>query len=203
MKELFRKFVENMKNGKIKKDRLFIAFLTGVLMLVIAIPSETGQKRKENSQKNAESFRVDSTKTMSQSDYTAYMEERLETILSQIEGAGKVQVMITWKTNGEKIIEKDRQNREEHVSEKDNQGGNRTTSTRDTQETTVYDSGNRNSSEQEPYVSKELSPKAEGVIVIAPGGDDAVVVKNITEAVQALFEIDTHKIRIMKGGRAN
>ena len=203
MKELFRKFVENMKNGKIKKDRLFIAFLTGVLMLVIAIPSETGQKRKENSQKNAESFRVDSTKTMSQSDYTAYMEERLETILSQIEGAGKVQVMITWKTNGEKIIEKDRQNREEHVSEKDNQGGNRTTSTRDTQETTVYDSGNRNSSEQEPYVSKELSPKAEGVIVIAPCGDDAVVVKNITEAVQALFEIDTHKIRIMKGGRAN
>ena len=203
MKELFRKFVENMKNGKIKKDRLFIAFLTGVLMLVIAIPSETGQKRKENSQKNAESFRVDSTKTMSQSDYTAYMEERLETILSQIEGAGKVQVMITWKTNGETIIEKDRQNREEHVSEKDNQGGNRTTSTRDTQETTVYDSGNRNSSEQEPYVSKELSPKAEGVIVIAPGGDDAVVVKNITEAVQALFEIDTHKIRIMKGGRAN
>ena len=201
MKELFRKFVENMKNGKIKKDRLFIAFLTGVLMLVIAIPSETGQKREENSQKNAESFRVDSTKTMSQSDYTAYMEERLETILSQIEGAGKVQVMITWKTNGEKIIEKDRQNREEHVSEKDNQGGNRTTSTRDTQETTVYDSGNRNSSEQEPYVSKELSPKAEGVIVIAPGGDDAVVVKNITEAVQALFEIDTHKIRIMKGGR--
>ena len=203
MKELFRKFVENMKNGKIKKDRLFIAFLTGVLMLVIAIPSETGQKRKENSQKNAESFRVDSTKMMSQSDYTDYMEGRLETILSQIEGAGKVQVMITWKTNGEKIIEKDRQNREEHVSEKDNQGGNRTTSTRDTQETTVYDSGNRNSSEQEPYVSKELSPKAEGVIVIAPGGDDAVVVKNITEAVQALFEIDTHKIRIMKGGRAN
>ena len=36
------------------------------------------------------------------------------------------------------------------------------------------------------------------MIVIAPGGDDAVVVKNITEAVQALFEIDTHKIRIMK-----
>ena len=33
---------------------------------------------------------------------------------------------------------------------------------------------------QEPYVSKELSPQAQGVIVIAPGGDDAVVVKNIT-----------------------
>ena len=41
----------------------------------------------------------------------------------------------------------------------------------------------------------------EGVVVIAPGGDNAVVVKNITEAVQALFGIDTHKIRIVKGRR--
>ena len=71
----------------------------------------------------------------------------------------------------------------------------------DIQETTVYNSGSSTSGVQEPYVSKELSPQAQGVIVIAPGGDDAVVVKNITEAVQALFEIDTHKIRIMKGGR--
>ena len=47
-------------------------------------------------------------------------------------------------------------------------------------------------------LSKELSPKVEGVIVIAEGGDDALVKQNITEAVQALFGIDTHKIRIMK-----
>ena len=36
--------------------------------------------------------------------------------------------------------------------------------------------------------------------VIAEGGNNAVVVKNITEAVQALFDVDTHKIKIMKGG---
>ena len=50
-------------------------------------------------------------------------------------------------------------------------------------------------------MSARSFPLKHKVIVIAPGGDDAVVVKNITEAVQALFEIDTHKIRIMKGGR--
>ena len=87
------------------------------------------------------------------------------------------------------------------MSEQDSQGGSRTTSSHDTQETTVYNSGSSTSAEQQTYISKELSPQAQGVIVIAPGGDDAVVVKNITEAVQALFEIDTHKIRIMKGGR--
>ncbi len=50
----------------------------------------------------------------------------------------------------------------------------------------------------EPYVSKELSPQIEGVVVIAEGGADSVVKQNITEAVQALFGIDTHKIRVMK-----
>ena len=56
------------------------------------------------------------------------MEERLERILSQIDGAGQVQVMITWKSDGEKVVEKDRKSNEENVSEQDSQGGSRTTS---------------------------------------------------------------------------
>ena len=36
------------------------------------------------------------------------------------------------------------------------------------------------------------------VIVIAEGGDNPVVIENITEAVQALFGVDTHKIKVMK-----
>mgnify|MGYP000382200365 CR=1 FL=1 len=50
------------------------------------------------------------------------MEERLERILSQIDGAGQVQVMITWKSDGEKVVEKDRKSNEENVSEQDSQG---------------------------------------------------------------------------------
>ena len=45
---------------------------------------------------------------------------------------------------------------------------------------------------------KELNPKVEGIVVIAQGGENAVVVKNITEAIQALFDVDTHKIKVMK-----
>ena len=47
-------------------------------------------------------------------------------------------------------------------------------------------------------MSKERTPRVEGVVVAAGGGGDAVVVQNITECVQALFGIDTHKIRIVK-----
>ncbi|OUP51205.1 hypothetical protein [Lachnoclostridium sp. An181] len=38
----------------------------------------------------------------------------------------------------------------------------------------------------------------QGVLIVCEHGDDPVVVERITEAVQALFDVDTHKIRIMK-----
>ena len=196
-----RKVFEHLKHGKVKKDQLLIVFLVGILLLVISIPAGTKKDSNTGTKKTLANSSKSSVGTTKQSEYTAYMEERLERILSQIDGAGQVQVMITWKSDGEKVVEKDRKSNEENVSEQDSQGGSRTTSSHDIQETTVYNSGSSTSGVQEPYVSKELSPQAQGVIVIAPGGDDAVVVKNITEAVQALFEIDTHKIRIMKGGR--
>ena len=46
-------------------------------------------------------------------------------------------------------------------------------------------------------MKQELSPRIEGGLVIADGGDNAIVIENITEAVQALFGVDTHKIKVM------
>ena len=37
-----------------------------------------------------------------------------------------------------------------------------------------------------------------GVLVSAEGGGDPVVVKNIQEAVMALFQLEAHKIKVMK-----
>lgn len=47
-------------------------------------------------------------------------------------------------------------------------------------------------------MSKKLSPEVEGVIVIADGGGNAVVVQNITGAIQALYGVEAHKIKVMK-----
>ena len=38
----------------------------------------------------------------------------------------------------------------------------------------------------------------EGVVVIAEGGDNDDIRKDITEIVQALFDIDAHKIKVVK-----
>lgn len=37
-----------------------------------------------------------------------------------------------------------------------------------------------------------------GVLIVAEGADNAVTVQKIQQAVMALFQIDAHKIRIIK-----
>ena len=123
------------------------------------------------------------------------MEGHLEGVLSQMAGVGDVTVMITLKSSAEKVVEKDVEAQSETVTELTARE-DATTQNSSHGEATVYDGDG--SQEQAPYISKELSPQVEGVVVIASGGDNAVVKQNITEAVQALFGIDTHKIRIMK-----
>lgn len=38
----------------------------------------------------------------------------------------------------------------------------------------------------------------EGIVILAEGAKNAVVIKNITEVVQALFDVDAHKIKVIR-----
>lgn len=147
-----------------KKNTLLILLIVGVLFIVIALPTGSGKSEETEKPTTDETIAY---------DYETEMKNQLENILSQISGAGKVQVLISWKASSEKMVEKDEN------------------------ETVYYNSSD---GEQAPFIRKELMPQAEGVVVIAEGGDNAVVAGQITEAIRALFGVDTHKIKIMKGG---
>lgn len=191
------KLPKNIPKNILKKDRLVILLLLGVLLVVIAIPVPKEKKNEED----AGSINLESTtaSSVSGNSYTKYMEAHLEEALSKVSGVGEVKVMITLKASSEKVIEKDQESSSETVKEEDSQGGSRSTASRTENETTVLaGDGEGAQGGDHPYVTKELSPVIEGVVVIASGGDHAVVVQNITEAVQALFDIDTHKIKVMK-----
>lgn len=186
------KLPKNIPKGVLKKDQLLIVFLVGVLLLVIALPGGS----KENQKSSSLSTDATDRSQLNEGAYVRNMERHLEELLSDMAGVGDVTVMITLRSSAEKVVEKDTEAESEHVTETDSQGGSRTTQSATHGEATVYDGSSKENSV--PYISKEISPQAEGVVVLASGGDDANVVKNITEAVQALFGIDTHKIRIMK-----
>ncbi len=187
---------EKLLGTLMKKDRLVIALLVGVLLLVIALPVSDGKKDALTDRRE----RTDAASIRDGGDsdgenYADYLEGKLAAVLSKVEGVGRTEVMVTLASGSERIIEKDTDSESESVQETDSQGGSRSTIHNVSSKQTVYSGGDGNG---EPYVTKEMTPVVEGVIVIAEGGDDAVTVQNITEAVQALFEIDTHKIKVMK-----
>lgn len=189
------KLPKNIPKGTLKKDQLLIILLVGILLLVIAVPTGKSKKDTTGAAENTSDTAVGNGQATDDA-YVSYMEKHLEEMLSQMSGVGRVTVMITLKSSTEKVVEKDIEKDSETVTEDDSQGGNRSTQSTTHGEATVYTGGTGES--QSPYISKEISPQVEGVVVLASGGDNAVVIKNITEAVQALFSIDTHKIKIMK-----
>lgn len=190
---------ENRKKIKRpKKDQLVILLLIGVLLLVIAIPVEPKKEKQGEKEtvQEGENVLEGKKETLSADSYERQQEERLKEVLEKVEGVGRAEVMITLRASARKVVEKDAPSRSQRVEETDSQGGNRTTQENEREETTVYEEGN--DGVRTPYVIQELEPAVEGVIVIAEGGGNPAVKQNILEAVQALFPVEAHKIKIMK-----
>ena len=187
---------ENRKKIKMPgKDQLLILLLSGILLVVIAIPTDGGKKKAPPDSGGDPAEELKTATGQEPDSYEKRQEERLKEALEKVEGVGEVEVMITLKSSWEKIVEKDRPSSSQTVEEADAGGGTRQTQEVSRSETTVY---REESGERTPYVVKELEPEVEGVIVISRGGGNASVKQNILEAVQALFPVEAHKIKIMK-----
>ena len=178
-----------------KKNHLLILFLVGMLLLVAVFPFPKSNQTDTDTAENTSATAVGESGT-AVGEYEAYLERKTADVLKQVDGVGEVTVMVTLKSGGQKIIEKDQSGSSQVTEEEDSAGGTRTVEESTSDKTSIYEQGSDGSST--PYVSKELSPEIEGVVVIADGGGNAVVAQNITEAVQALFGVEAHKIKIMK-----
>lgn len=151
MKEEIKALLEKKKwTGK---DLMIVIVIIGVLIAVLFIP--TGEK-KGNSFMDIQTPVSETASIDTSLEYEEELEVRLEEILSQMEGVGEVEVMITLKPS---------------------------TKTQDKSFT---------------YAAQNTYPEVEGVFVVSQGGDNSSVKLAITEAIQALFGIDVHKIKIVK-----
>lgn len=187
-----------------RKDNLVILILAGVLLVIIALPA------KDSREAEAEDLRTEAGSPAEESpgndneimdtedsgeEYARQLEQRLRETLSQMEGVGKVRVMITLKSSRELVVEKEQPYLRSSTNENDSQGGNRSVSQLETEENTVY---RTDGSVSEPYVVKTLPPQVEGVVVVAEGAGSGTVNRTIVEMVQALFGVEAHKVKVVK-----
>lgn len=173
--------------GQMKKNQWLILALMGVLLLVILMPLPDGQKAPETA--------VPATETRTEEKTENALEERLERVLGDVEGVGKVRVMITRVSDGKRIVEKDRPVTERNTS-RNGDGTSEDSGEMQKEEATVYVQGEDGS--QTPYVMEQMEPEIQGVLVVAEGGGEPQTVRNITDAVMALFGVEAHKIKVMK-----
>ena len=180
------------------KEKWMLFLLAGLLLAVIFFPTGEedanaliGEKEAGKQQQGGSEF-ISAGAGTSLNQYEVYLSRQLEDILSEMDGAGKVQAWVTLAGSSEKVLAQERDYVESLLQEADSVGGTRTEEKNDVNETVFTNNSG------EPYVVKTLQPKVEGVLVIAEGAGNSVVKKNISEAVEVLFGIDAHRIKVAK-----
>lgn len=194
--EALKKFFKN-KDKKIIYN-LLLAFSVGIVLLVAG---STMFKDKTPPVSTAGELAGTATSEASpQSEttqsYERELEKRLEEILSLVEGAGKVKVMLTVKYGKEIIAAQDTDVTESVNEEKDNEGGTRNVQSKSEKDTFVM--LRQSNGEDYPLILKEIEPQVEGVIIIAEGGDDIAVKDALVRATYTVSGAQAHKVQVFK-----
>lgn len=189
MKAIFFNIKEKIMDPKNRKKNVenLVFFLISIVIIIIVSgyifkEDETVQTKVENSSNffDSETF-----------------EKKLADILSKIEGAGSVDVMVSYQAGVETVPLLDTKDRST-VTKENGSDTSRVTEQNDVETSIIFNqekNGNKN-----PYISKTIMPKVEGVIVTCDGGGDVTVKADIISAVQAVTGVNANKIQVFPRG---
>lgn len=190
----FKRLKEKLESSNSKKlinnlAAVVIACIIILISLSVFFPKEDSKSSEDDAAEE-----VLAEKNITEAAYNDSMEERLEKILSQIEGVGEVEAMITYETSTEVIPASNTTKSEQITEESDKQGGTRRIKQENISENIVTVSGeNYNNS---PIVIKEIKPIIRGVIVVAEGAGRIEIKNQVIEAVTTVFQIKSHKVKV-------
>lgn len=207
---------------KVNKEKLIFLFCSGLLLFILAIPSD-GPRGTEGSavssgnvgstgafgsaggsgsdfgsgtgENDAEAAgaALSGSSASGRDAYEAELEERIRDILKGVEGVGEVDVMVILKSSEEKVLHLDKTTSSSVTEERDGDEVSRVVSSSQVSESAVMDGQT-----SAPIVEKSLKPEISGIVISADGGGSTVVQTEISEAMEALFGLPAHKIKVLK-----
>lgn len=177
------------KNKKLENLVVFLVILVITLIIINSIIKEDNTQKPQTTHSNAELASTDVSEVTSN-----HLEQRLEDILSKIDGVGEVSVLITYSESSQ-VIPMYNENTSKSVTEEtDTSGGKRTIESEDNEKTVVT------GSDSNPITQKNINPTVEGAIVTAKGANNSNIKANIISAVEAVTGLSTHKIQVFEMG---
>lgn len=159
------------------KNKINANILTAVLCVGAVLMAAGGfmpEKNKEQPPAVSETEKI--------SDYEDDFEERLEKILSHIDGAGKVEIMIAYESGKELIVKEDKSSQ----------------TTKKNDESEEKNESKTVMANDEPFVIKEMTPNIKGIIIVAQGGGNIETKEKLINAAKALTGVEAHKIEVLK-----
>ena len=197
---------------RMNKEKLIFVFCSGLLLFVLSMPGTEKERSLEAAAVGSGTGRLldgladgpekgelpglsGGAQAVSGgsggSMYEKELEQRIAGLLDRVEGVGKADVMVVLKSSEERVFHVDKNSRTSATEEKGEDG--RTVREQELSESTVMGGGN-----QGPVVEKELTPEVAGIVISADGGGSASVRAEISEAMEALFGLPAHKIKVLK-----
>lgn len=165
-----------------KKFKIFILIFIAIIAFVLLFGS--GNLKQETIKTQTTS----TYKYLTTLDYCAELERKLESLLSSIDGAGNVSVMVTVDGSPEIVYANDK---DEMISS--NSSG--TTSSSNSSSPIIVEVNGTDSA----LILTEKLPEVKGVIVVSSGAKNVAVKIGILEAVSTLLNIDSNKVSVLKG----
>lgn len=184
--------------GKDRKKLIENAAIAVIIGIIVIIAGSTifRSSKTDSSQKiQQKSSSADgaSQSTLSVGDN---LEMKLQSVLSQIQGVGKTDVMITYNTTRENVPAYDINKNQSSTEEKDSEGGTRSIRQEEYDSSVVFEDGSGGG--KIPVILKELEPEVKGVLVVAEGAGSIEVRERILNAVAVVLDIPVHKVEIVQ-----
>lgn len=203
LKEKWEQFTQKVQGNNKRKIENLVIFIIILIVTILVINSiwNGDTKKKDSGTKN------ETGKTLSQSNVgiqeendtsrtqSSELEQKLESILTNIEGVGKVNVLITYSETSKKMALYNEDQSESNTEESDTNGGSRKVSETNHKKEVIFQEVD---GEKQPVTQSIITPVAEGAIVTAEGASDSNVKMNIMQAVEAVTGLATHKIQVFE-----
>ena len=190
---------ESNGGNDIKKIENLVFFIVILIITIVIINIIWNGNKTTNKQEDNPSSKQLATSTDEQikqdTTQTTNLEEKLEAILSKIQGVGNVKVCINYSESSEVVAMYNETSKVSDTEESDTSGGTRKIQETDSQKDIIYKEEN---GEKTPITQKVVQPKIEGAIITAKGANDMTTKTNIIQAVEAATGLATHKIQVFE-----